>query len=270
MRTSFLWGIALCLPFTLRALTSCSVKEDRAACPCYASVLVGEFIRKGFTDAMVSFSSDHLVRRENICLAEYEDEAYVASLERKTNRAALVAGIDRMQIRGDSLVVPYGLDADPLWLYSEHFLCDDDSYTLNARPHKQYCRLEIVMEGLPAEVQTSCSFRVRAEASGLDLYRRQPLAGEFCAQARRGLDGNFSLLLPRQADGGILLDVFSGPVETGEKFVVDVNAKLKAAGYDWKLEDLKDVSITTDYAKADISLRILDWNPDDGFKDIII
>lgn len=270
MRTCCLPGIFIPLFFALQAITACTVKEDRTACPCYTSVLVDGFIDAGFSSTMVSFSSDCLVRRENISLAEYEDQAYVISLERKTNRASVIAGLDRMQIRSDSLLVPFGHDADPIWLHSEKFFCDDDEYIMDARPHKQYCRLEILLEGLTPEESTSCSFSVMAETCGLDLYSRRPLEGAFRADAKRGLDGSFSLLLPRQGDGGILLEVSSGPGLRGDCFVVDVSSRLEAAGYDWTLEDLKDVSITVDYAKAEISIKILDWNPDDVFKDVII
>lgn len=270
MRACSLRGIWIYLFFALQALTACSVKEDRTACPCYTSVQVGEYIEAGFSSAMLSFSSDRLVRRENISLAEHEDVAYVASLERRTHRASLVAGLDRMLIRSDSLLVPLGHDSDPLWLYSEKFYCAEDEYTIQARPHKQYCRLEIELEGLSSEDKTMCSFRVMAEACGLDLYSRSPLEGAFRADAVRGLDGRFSLLLPRQGDGGILLEVSGGAAGAADPFVVDVSSRLKAAGYDWTLEDLKDVSITVDYAKADISIKILDWNPDDIFKDVTI
>lgn len=270
MRTCCLGGAALCLFFTLRATTACSVKEDRSACPCYASVLVEDFLRAGFSDALLSFSSDRLVHRESIRLAEFEDDAYVASLERRTNRVSLIAGMARMRIRGDSLLVPYGHQSDPIWLYSEKFFCDGDSYTVTARPHKQFCRLEILLKGLSAEERTACTFRVKAGFCGLDLYSRRALEGEFCAEAIRGLDGAFSLLLPRQGDGGILLEASCGQPEAGAPLVVDVAAALRAAGYDWSLEDLRDVSLTVDYAKAEISLRILDWNADDIYKDIII
>ena len=201
MRTCCLGGAALCLFFSLQAMTACSVKEDRSACPCYASVLVEDFLRAGFSDALLSFSSDRLVHRESIRLAEFEDDAYVASLERRTNRASLIAGMTRMRIRGDSLLVPYGHQSDPIWLYSEKFFCDGDSYTVTARPHKQFCRLEILLKGLSAEERTACTFRVKAGFCGLDLYSRRALEGEFCAEAIRGLDGAFSLLLPRQGMG---------------------------------------------------------------------
>lgn len=263
-------GVFIWLFFALQALTACSVKEDRAACPCYASVFVNEFLKAGFSGAMLSFSSDRLVYREDIRLVEYEDWPYVASLERRTNRASLIAGLEKMHVRGDSLLVPYGLASDPVWLYSERFFCDGDDYTIKARPHKQYCRLEIVLKGLSAEERTACSFRVKAGFCGIDLYSRRALEGDFCAEAERGLDGSFSLLLPRQGDGGIMLEASCGPQWGEESFMIDVGARLRAAGYDWTLEDLRDVSVTVDYAKAEISLRILDWNPDDFFKNIII
>lgn len=271
MRTGSLLGVALCLSLSVQALTACSVREDRADCPCYTTVLVEDFLRAGFSAATLSFSSDRLVSREDILLFEYEDEAYVASLERRTNRTSLVAGLDRMQVRGDSLLTPYGFESDPIWLYSEKFFCGGDSYIVRARPHKQYCTLKIVEKGLSVGDRSSCSFRVKAEYCGIDLYGRQPLKGGFCADAQRALDGSSSLLLPRQGEGGvILLEVFAGSVLGGEPFVIDVGTKLREAGYDWSLEDLKDVSVTVDYASAEISICIQDWEAENDFNDIKI
>ncbi len=273
MRTGSLPGVALCLSLVLPALTACSIREDRGGCPCYISVLVGDFLRAGFSDAMLSFSSDRLVSREDIRLAEYEDEAYVASLERRMNRASLVAGIDRMQVRGDSLLTPGGHGSDPIWLYSEKFFCNDDFYTVTARPHKQYCRLKIVQTELSPGEESSCSFSVRAGYCGIDLYDRQPLRGEFHAEAQREPDGSFSLLLPRQGEEGeILLEACVASQNDGEAFTftVDLGAHLRAEGYDWTLEDLRDVSVTVDYARAEISAHIEDWGSENIFYDVKI
>ena len=269
MRTCCHKGIVLLMTFILPAFTACSVKENRAACPCYASILVDDFILAGFSEALLSVSADRLVCRDDIRLREYEDGGYEATLGRNTNRVSLVSGLQKMTIKGDSLVVAYGMEADPIWLYSEKFFCREDSYIVRARPHKQYCRLEIVLKGLSAEDRSSCSFRVKAACCGLDIYSRTALEGEYAASAERGLDGNFSVRVPRQNGGGLLVEAYNG-IPGEEPLLIDAGKMLRSAGYDWSREDLRDVSITVDYAKAEVSLRILDWNPDDIYKDIII
>lgn len=252
------------------AFFSCSVKESRTACPCYTSVAVEDFLLAGFSEAMVSFSADRLLFREKIALAEYEDGGYVVALDRKTNRAAVIAGMDKSVVKGDSLFTSYGLETDPIWLYSEKFVCDDDDYLIDARPHKQYCLMEIALTGISPSDACDCIFRVKAGSCGLDLYARRPLEGDYCAVARRNSTGNYSLRIPRQAENALLLELFFPGGGDTPVFTMNLGEEFGKAGYDWTREDLRDAAVEVDYSRATIRLSIQDWNRDDIFKDIKI
>jgi hypothetical protein len=262
-------GLAVLLIVTLLS-PACSVKENRTACPCYTSVDVDDFILAGFAEATVSFSADHLLRREMISLQEYEDIGYMIALDRRSNRAAVIAGLDNSVVRGDSLMTPYGLEADPIWLYSEKFYCDGDEHWINARPHKQYCRLEIVVTGLSPGDIYDCCFRVKAESCGLDLYGRQALEGEYCALAERSSTGDFTVRIPRQLENRLSLELLHIGNPDEPLFTIELDRKLEAAGYDWTREDLRDISVEVDYAGTEVNLKILDWDSDDVFKQITI
>jgi len=262
-------GLAVLLIVTLLS-PSCSVKESRTACPCYTSVAVDDFILAGFAEAAVSFSSDRLLRREMISLQQYEDVGYLIALARRSNRAAVVAGLDNAVVRGDSLMTPYGLEADPIWLYSEKFICEGDEHRINARPHKQYCRLEIVVTGLSPGALYDCAFRVKAECCGLDLYGRQALAGDYCAMAARSSTGDFLVRIPRQAENRLSLELLHIGNPDEPLLTIELDRKLEEAGYDWMREDLRDVSVEIDYAGTEVNLKIIDWDSDDIFKEIRI
>lgn len=243
------------------ACLACSVKEERSGCPCYAEVDVGGFISAGFSKALLFFSAGEPLLEEEINLHEYEDEAYVTTLERRTNRAAVVAGVEKSRIKDGILSVPSGLEADPIWAFGETFFCGDDAYFIKAAPHKQYCNMEISVEGLDAAGLYEFSFRVVADCNGLDLYDRTAVEGEYSCFARRSATGAFNVRIPRQSTGRILLEIYrdSSPEEQGPVFVTEVGSEILKNGYDWGREDLLDVSVGLDYSAAEVTIKIKDW-----------
>lgn len=251
---------------------SCSVKENRDSCPCYTYLIVDEFIDAGFPRALISFSSGGELSRSMEDLPEYEERGYVQPLPRRTARAAVAAGLDCSVIRGDSLVTPFGLESDPLWLYGEEFVCESDEKFLTAVPYKQYCTLTIVVSGLEPGEEYEGTFRVRAADNAIDIYSRRPLKGEYLAAVRRSGTGVFSVRIPRQSGNDMILE-FVGE-KTGDKGpadrVIDLGQEFAEAGYDWKRPNLQDVSAVVDYASAEITLSVTGWDEDESFGDIEI
>ena len=245
------WGLCL----------ACSVKEERSGCPCYAEVDVGGFISAGFSRALLFFSAEEPLLEEEINLREYEDDAYVTPLERRTNRAAVVAGVENSRIADDILSVPSGLEADPIWAFGETFFCGGDAYLIKAAPHKQYCNMEISVAGLDAADLYEFSFRVIADCNGLKLYDRTAVEGAYSCFARRSATGAFNVRIPRQSGGRILLEVYrdSSPDVQEPVLVTEVGAEMLRNGYDWSREDLLDVSVGLDYSAAEVAIKIKDW-----------
>lgn len=263
---------AALLPVLLMILASCSVKEDRRACPCYTYLIVDEFIDAGFPRALISFSSGGEVARSVESLPEHEHRGYVRPLPRRPARAAVVAGLERTVIRGDSLVTPFGLEADPLWMYGEEFVCESDEKFVTAVPYKQYCTLTIVVSGLGPGEEYEGTFRVRAADNAIDIYSRRPLRGEYLAVVRRSGTGVFSVRIPRQSGNDMILEFVretAGKDGTVDR-VIDLGAEFSRAGYDWKRKNLQDVSAVVDHASAEITLSVPGWDEDESFGDIEI
>ena len=84
-------------------LCSCSVKEDRRACPCYVRMEVGEFLHAGLPEALVSFSSGGGIRRSEVDLSEFRESGLVQSLPRGAAGAALAAGLKPIVCIGELL-----------------------------------------------------------------------------------------------------------------------------------------------------------------------
>lgn len=252
-------------------ICGCTVKEDRRDCPCYTLVNVDEFIASGFSRAMVSFSTDRLINREEINLAQYEGTGYEQALPRMSNRIAVVAGLYNSRISGDTLYVRKGLEADPVWLYTDKIICNDDGIVVAAVPRKQYCRLNIVVLGLKPWESFPYSFRVRSECNAINLYSCRPAEGEYCALAEHSPAGVCSVIIPRQAESNLLLDIFNSrdgsSLDGDAVFTLDLGARFRAEGYDWERIDLQDATVTIDYASLDMHLKIADWDADDVYLD---
>lgn len=254
-------------------IVSCTVKENRQLCPCYTSVDVGEFIESGHKNALVTVMSDSKSISEEINLLEYKDKPYVIPLPKGANKLSLISGMNYTHIREDSLVTPYGLSSDALWVYNEKFICKDDSYNISAVPYKNFCKMTIIVVGLVPGENYDFSFRLRAKCNALDIYDSEALEGDFCGFAiQSNTDGLFTICLPRQKSNSILLEICRSISDEEYETVhtINLNSKLTSVGYDWSKADLMDVHITVDYTSLDVSLEMINWDKDNNYIDVEI
>lgn len=265
------------LPFLTAVLLSfsCSVKENRLDCPCYVNVNVDDYLTSGFDRALLSFSSGGLIDREEVDLSTYEGVGYEQAMPRRLGYVAVAAGLSKTMVKSDTLLTPYGLEADPLWLFCEEFLLSDDEYHIESVARKQYCRLVIGVKGLASGESYDYSFVVKGNCNAMDMYSATAIEGDYCAEATRNETGIFSVRIPRQKKSELLLEVIEKKVlssseERNVKFTVDLGAIFTASGYNWERKDLLDAEVSIDYANAQVSFRVEDWKSDDVFGDIKI
>lgn len=254
---------------------SCSVKENRSDCPCYVNVNIDDYLKSGFDRALLSFSSGGLIDREEVDLSPFEGVGYEQAMPRRLGRVAVASGLSKTIVKSDTLLTPYGIETDPLWLFCEEFLCTDDEYRIESVARKQYCRLVIGVKGLASGGAYDYSFVVKGNCNAIDMYSATAIEGKYCAEAIRNETGIFSVRIPRQKKSELLLEVIdkktlSSSGEYSVKFTVDLGAIFTASGYNWERKDLLDAEVSIDYANAQVSFRIEDWKSDDVFGDIKI
>ncbi len=252
---------------------SCTVKEDRSLCPCYTFVDLTHYINSGHKTALVTVRSGSETCSEEIELINYEDRPYELALPKGTNHISVISGLKNTHIKSDSLVTPYGLESDALWVYNEKFVCNDDQYNLTAVPRKNFCKMTIIVVGLTPGQEYDFSFRVKADCNAIDLYDSEALEGEFYGPATQsGTLGLFSVCLPRQKSSNLLMDICDHSNEEVVEAVhtIDVGSRLSQEGYDWTRADLLDVNVTVDYSSMDASIEIVRWIDDDKYIDVEI
>ena len=254
---------------------SCSVKEDRMECPAYVTVLTDRFAQQGLQDGTVSFSADHLLARDEINFLSYLREGYEQACPRDYARAAVLSGVENGRLSEDRFVIPPGRQADLLWAYGTAFSAEEDSYVLDAVPHKQYCLIKFLFDDSPTPPgDYPWRFRLLADCSGMNIYTLEPVEGTYRSVVGPNAIGEWYGVLPRQKTNNMRLEVFlpnaDDETEGRTDYTLDLGKAFEKQGYDWGEEDLKDIAVTVGFTETGIRLTVEEWEGDDHYHEIEI
>lgn len=246
---------------------SCSVKENRVDCPVYVSVLLDRFYDNSLPDGMVIFDDADGHFSDNISFFPYLGVGYEYPANRHLSRCTVLSGIDRDKVDERSVTVPYGFQADMVWAYSETFSAEDDLYTIEAIPHKQYCQIKFRFDGtFIAPAPYPWHYRIFGECNGFDLYSFEPIEGELCCPVGPNNFGEYSCILPRQKENKLLMEIFvpneDSELEGTTEYTIDLGKRFQNVGYDWTKEDLDDIVIKVGFASGGIEIEVVDWTHD--------
>lgn len=253
----------------------CSVKEDRVECPVYVTVLTDEFVRLGMSEGKVSFSSSHVIEREDVSFLSIMRSGYQQACPREFARAAVFSGAENYLMTEDEMRVIPGHEAGLLWAYGETFSVQADEYVIDADPHKQYCLVQFLFGESPtAPSDYPWRFRIKAGCSGMNIYTLEPLEGAYSASVGPNALGAWYGVIPRQKSSDLLLEIYlpdsDDETQGRTDYVIDLGAKFEALGYDWTAEDLGDVTVSVGFASAGITINVEDWEGNDSYKNIEI
>lgn len=264
MKPSFI-GLACVLAMMLVA--SCSIKEDRTGCPCYLVLDVDAFVDGGFCHGgAVALKGQGIDLAGPLDIVACRGCGYVKAVPRVSMSVACAAGISGCVLEGSSVLLPAGVQADPLMSFTCSILPDADEYVVVAEPHKQYCRVHMTVE--QAEEYAGCDVIVSGRYSGLDLLALVPVRGSMLLTADHE-DGAFDVQLLRQADDAGLELAMTGS-DGGVLYTIDLSGVLKDASYDWGKTDLDDVTLCVDYARSVVYLEISEWDSDENYRNVEI
>lgn len=233
-------GRALLPVITAFALLSCSVKEDRSACPCLLAVnLSGPGpIEYRIEDSIGDVLHEGTVPRDTMVYHE---------VPRDRVRIIAVSGAEL----GDGVRIPYGEQSPPLYLYDAWIRTDFETLRADAVLHKSYCNLRLELDGPPGNGKP-VEVKVRGQVCGLSPDGR-PKYGEFCCPVT-----GMSCLLPRQSPSDLLLLDIVMQDKVVRTF--SLGTYIREAGYDWTDTDLKDITICLSMSVTQITLKLGDWS----------
>ena len=264
-----LLGVAL-------ALVSCrhSVLEDRTACP---SLLYFDIFNAG------AFGT---VDRVHVNACRYPDRLILGS-DTTTIRAlegrsfslgireadavsgAGVLGFRRCRLEdGVRWTIPPGSGFDPLFRFSFLSIVEPEEFTVPVEFVKEHScvTLQFLNAGdWSPEGQAAFPFDIviRANTCGIDALTGVPVTGAFACTAEETEAGVFRLILPRQADDQLLLELYGKPglypVE-GLAHSYNLGGIMREmGGITWQEKNLPDILIGINFKTTDFRVEVIPW-----------
>lgn len=253
----------------LLGAASCSVKEDRSPCPCYINLNVDQVVQNpDYTEGLVTvMTADAIIEQKRIRLADYEGKGYDVVVPRRTIHAMTAVGHEDLWWKTDTLYAATNLEWGPVMLAHETVVCDDDDKLLTMDFHKEYCRINFVLVGVVDLEDYPFDIRVRANCNALRMRDGKPIRGRYTAYANPSNTAMYSVLVPRQEDHEMIVDLLwhsDTHDYTVNDYVVtlEVGKQMQKTGYNWEKDDLDDVYVTIDVVKATVGISIRPWDSD--------
>ena len=235
--------LRILLPLLL--VPSCSVKENRAVCPCGLTLeLAGLPVRP----VVLGVAGEGYSWTEVV----HADTVLVLPVPKGEVTVSAVGGA---LVEGDGSVrIPEGEEAPPLYLFHADVSTDAEQVVLPVLLHKQFCTLELTFKG-------PLGYAPPFEAAVEGFYGGwapdgSPAPGPFSRRLLPGSDGRAVLRLPRQGDDSLLMHiVFSDQVVR----TFALGSYIAAAGYDWTAPDLEDLSLQVDISLTSVTISSDLW-----------
>ena len=235
--------LRILLPLLL--VPSCSVKENRAVCPCGLTLeLAGLPVRP----VVLGVAGEGYSWTEVV----HADTVLVLPVPKGEVTVSAVGGV---LAEGDGSVrIPEGEEAPPLYLFHADVSTDAEQVVLPVLLHKQFCTLELTFKGPPGYAPP---FEAVVEGFyGGWAPDGSPAAGPFSRRLLPGSGGRAVLRLPRQGDDSLLMHiVFSDQVVR----TFALGTYIAAAGYDWSAPDLEDLTLTVDISLTSVTISSDLW-----------
>lgn len=233
-------------------VAGCSIKEDRTMCPCSLILDFTDVDTMVIKSLSIRAICEGKVLIDDVINASDFDKPYMTEVPRCCPLVNVWAGDDE-RLGENGVVIPFGCDCPPIYMYS--FVADamGETYVERIDMHKNHCRLTIKVEGVE---QVPYSFTVFGNVDGYGLDG-EPSAGDFSCVTYPDAQGGSQLLLPRQVDSSLLLEVDDG---TSEAKIFAIGQHITSSGYDWKADDLEDVTVILDYCVTYVQILIQRWD----------
>ncbi len=239
----------------------CTVKEDRSSCPC---MLVLDFSK---VDTAVIRSADVIMAvNDGIILTDsLEPEDLAGGKEYSVPRSEVELGVwsgagNCLTERG--MTIPLGEECPPVYFHTSVVEADREMVCDTVRMRKNHCRLTI---NLNRDDEAGWEISLLGNVDG---YQDDglPAEGDFCYSFPAGREDVYHVILPRQRDDSLILEIDDG---SGAVKMFTLGEYIAESGFDWTAPDLEDLTIEIDVSFVDVTLKIQGWDKVYGY-DVII
>ena len=248
----------------------CSVKEDRDLCPCILKIVYAEDDVQMLEEGVGLCLDGIEGKRGSGAGRGHLDTAVVISGHEVSLRAwrgdldvlsLYPAGAERAEADGECWFrIEEGSPCPEIWTAHARADTGRDRAEVNCNLRKNHCRIKIVFNGTG-----SYEIRIRGGVCGYG-YDGEPYPGNFMAYVESDGEGSHFICVPRQKDNSLMLDLIS---ERGGVRSFAIGNYLAESGYDWNADDLKDMTVTIDYAATSARFIIDRWSTTLHFETVI-
>lgn len=258
MKLSEILALACCALF----LGSCSVKEDRDVCPCRLVLDMNAVDTSRVRCAeLVVRASGGFVLRDTLDIEGLVGE-YMVEVPRGDVGVGLYFGADGCVDERGRLEIGYGDECPQVYMHSSLFKAEGELVVEEVGMRKNHCIMTI-------QVETEKDFPFKLEAKGsVDGYELggMPSVGDFMYAMYVDENGECRLTLPRQTDSSLTLEVADG---TQVLKCFALGEYVQASGYDWRADELKDITVTLDYSLTSVKIAVAGWRKEYVF-DVVL
>ena len=246
----------------LTVAVACSVKEQRQDCPCRMSLDFSALDTAVIKEVNVlAVSADGIVLKDFVTAREFDSE-YVKEVPHGMLGVNVWSG-DTGGGGEDHLVhIPYGVQCPPVYLVGFQADTRGETYCCQVNLYKNYCRLTVEM---PERIQLPRSLVFKGDVDGYEIGG-EPSEGKFSCVAYPSEKGLYQVLIPRQSNSSLLLEVDD---MTPHMKLFAIGEYLSASGYDWTADDLADVTVVLDYSLTSLKIKIAGWDKEEIYSVIL-
>lgn len=254
------------------ALGSCSVKEDRALCPCFLTLDLSGVeqlhLRKEGLDALGVYVTDcnGFVAEDNIALEDCVQEYVVAVPRGVIDLCVGASGYGGVFSAADGLSIPEGEQCPVVYMYADKIAAEGNSIRKAAILHKNWCRIDLNMKNTVSGYTRPFHVSVVGNICGYSTDGT-PKEGPFSCESERSRAGVCQVRVPRQIDDSLWLRVHFEDADEIRGF--PLGAFMSSSGYDWTAADLEDIQVSMDFARSAVTLTISSWQRTLSFEMLI-
>lgn len=245
-------------------LSSCSVLEDRDACPRILHIDLSAQENQICDSVILNVVSDgKSVWRESIARSEYSDgvdvlmncrgEVYVNVVDKRLEYERDIS-LDR------GLEIIRGGQCPQAYMYFSKCMLDEMETSEIVSISKNYCTVS--MDFLASDLE---KYRVDilGDVSGY-MLDGQPSDGSFEYTPPTESSSSCTFRLPRQRDASLVMGITA--ISGGQTRYFAIGNYIQQSGYDWTSRNLDDICMSIDYSSTHISVNINGWEYGDEFQ----
>ncbi len=239
---------------TVLVFSSC-IKEERGECPCLLSLMIdGTEFLNGEDSVSVKMTARNYELSEQIG-TDVREVKYKVPKSGMT--ISISNGIRNSVLGGDSLVIPVGFDADKFYADVAFVDISEETAVCHMKAKKQYSVIRLELLG-SEDGEYPFGIKVTGQVSGWNIRSLLPIDGKFEAEASKDSEGRYHVIVPRQKDNSMIMDLTDRKAGSVEKRFL-LGEMIAETGFDWNKDELDDIVVYIDHVSARISVEIVPW-----------